>query len=301
MNFGRKTISSWVALVLGATGIVVSWYTIAADIRGLRYTYRSASPDLSIWTLSAREWAMIALLTVSVVLFSAGCALFFAARKDNTRQTDAKPGRIVNIRALVILAMLAAIATVLRQFGIPLPFFPSFLRLDFTDLPALIGSFMYGPVAGVFIQLTANLIRLPQTTTGGVGPLANFISGCALVVPAGLIYRYRRTHGGALLSMGAGIVSMAAVAAVTNYTLFIPFYLYVMGFPANAIIRASNDTVPFLNIENMRQVIIFTFIPFNIFKGLVVSVVTYFAYIRLEPIIRRQVGNAKNRSYRGGV
>jgi riboflavin transporter FmnP len=93
--------------------------------------------------------------------------------------------------------------------------------------------------------------------------------------------------------MGAGVFSMAAVAAVANYTLFIPFYLYVMGFPANAIIRASNDTIPFLNIDNMRQVVIFTFIPFNLLKGLVVSIVTYFAYVRLERFIQPLIVKTK--------
>lgn len=103
----------------------------------------------------------------------------------------------VNIRKIAMTGVLAAIATVLMFLHFQLPFMPSFISLDFSELPALIAAFTLGPVSGVAVCFVKNLVLLSQTITGGVGELSNFIIGSAFVVPAGLIYRHHRNYGGA--------------------------------------------------------------------------------------------------------
>lgn len=187
----------------------------------------------------------------------------------------------VNVRMLTVCAMLTAIAAVLQFFDFPLPFFASFLKLDFSDIPALIGAFSFGPVAGVTIQLVKNLIHLFQTTSGGIGELANFIVGAALVLPAGIIYKVRKNRSGALLGMLAGTLLMAAAGALANYFILIPFYTKFM--PLEAIIDMCAAIIP--AIDSLGKVILLSIVPFNIFKGVLVSLVTFLSYKRLSRLI----------------
>ena len=103
----------------------------------------------------------------------------------------------VNTRKIAMTAILAAAASVLMFISFKLPFMPSFISLDFSELPALLASFTLGPMSGVAVCFVKNLINLTQSMTGGVGELSNFIIGSAFVLPAGLIYRRHRTIGGA--------------------------------------------------------------------------------------------------------
>ena len=186
-----------------------------------------------------------------------------------------------NVRAMVMTAMLAAVSAVLMMLDFAMPIFPSFLKFDFSDLPALLGAFALGPLAGVFIELVKNLIHLLQTQTGGVGELANFLVGVALVLPAGFVYRFRKTRSGALLGMGAGVLTMAVAGGLANYFIVIPFYAQLM--PLDAIIGMCSKIIPAVN--SMETMILFTFVPFNLFKGVTVSLITYVVYKRLAPVL----------------
>lgn len=99
-----------------------------------------------------------------------------------------------NVRYMTVTAMLSAVAFALMFFEFSIPFLvPSFIQMDLSELPALIGAFAMGPWYGVIICLIKNLIHLLITTTGGVGELSNFILGAAFVLPAGLIYQRKKT------------------------------------------------------------------------------------------------------------
>lgn len=187
-----------------------------------------------------------------------------------------------NIRAMVSAAMLSAMAAVLMMFDFPLPFFPSFLKLDLSDLPALFGSFMFGPFVGSVIELIKNLVHLTRTQTGGVGELANFIIGAALVIPAGIVYKRRKTQGGALIGMGIGIALMAFAGALANYFILIPFYGNFM--PMDSIINMCAAIIP--AIDSIEKVVLLSIVPFNIFKGAIICLVTYFTYKRLSKLIK---------------
>ena len=192
--------------------------------------------------------------------------------------------KMTNTRKLVVTAMLSSLATVLMLVEIPLPFIaPPFYELDFSEIPVLIGAFSLGPMAGVAIEAIKILINLiiNGTTTGGVGEAANFLIGCSLVVPAALIYKHKKTKSGAILSMVVGTVAMAVLGVFINAYVMIPIYSAFM--PLEQIIQMGKDIVPF--IKDTLTFCIFCVAPFNIIKGVLVSIVTTFIYKPLSRVI----------------
>lgn len=185
-------------------------------------------------------------------------------------------------RFLVTVAMLAAVSYILAFFEISLPFFPSFLKIDISDIPALIAAFALGPFAGIAVEFLKNAFQLMGTSTGGIGELANFIMGAALVGTAGVVYTKNHTKKGAVLGCLAGAVAMALAGGVLNYFVLLPLYEKFM--PLSAILAAAQVFVPFISSKLM--LVIWTIIPFNILKGLIVFGVTMFIYKPLSPILK---------------
>jgi len=183
------------------------------------------------------------------------------------------------------VAILSAAAFALNYIEFPVPLFPAFLQLDFSDIPALVGAFALGPLAGVVIELIKNILHLIFKWNIGspVGELANFIVGVALVGTAGLIYKKRKTKQNAIKGMIIGIVVMAAAGGVMNYFVLLPFYTRFM--PIEAIIEmgaAVNDS-----ITSLKDLVIYAIIPFNIFKGVIIAVITGLLYKKLSPVIHK--------------
>ena len=191
-----------------------------------------------------------------------------------------------NTRQLTAIAMMSAFSIILSlpflQF--PMPLFPSFLKIDFADLPALIGGFILGPAAGIAIELVKNIIGLFWTQTAGIGELANFLVGGALVGVAGGIYRAmkRKNRTRALFCLIAGIIAMAAMGALANWLLILPFYAHLM--PMDAIIALCRAIIP--AVHNIAGVVFYTIIPFNLFKGVIIGAITFLTYNKLTPLLR---------------
>ncbi|MBQ7964559.1 MAG: ECF transporter S component [Ruminococcus sp.] len=192
--------------------------------------------------------------------------------------------RMTNTRKLVVTAMLASLATVLMLFEIPLPFIaPPFYEMDFSEVPVLIGAFSMGPGAGVIIEAIKILINLIMngTDTGGVGEIANFVIGCAYILPAAIIYKRKKTKGNAILAMAVATITMAVLSVFINAYVMIPIYSAFM--PLDQIIQMGKDIVPL--ITNTLTFCVFCVAPFNIIKGVLVSVITTFIYKPLSRII----------------
>lgn len=179
--------------------------------------------------------------------------------------------------------MLSVLAFVFMQFELMLPIFPSFLKIDVSDLPALIGAFAMGPFAGIAIEAVKNLLHLLQTTTGGVGELANFVIGCSIAVPAAIIYKKHKSKKSAIIGLAVGTITMTVVGAFANYFVMIPFYTAFM--PIDAIIELGTLINP--NIISVETLVLFGIVPFNIFKGIVLSVLTLLLYKRISPILHK--------------
>lgn len=189
--------------------------------------------------------------------------------------------------AMVKIGLLSAIAFILMFLDFPLPvLFPAFLKIDFSDVPALVGGFALGPVAGMLIELIKNVLYMvSKSDTAGVGPAANFLTGVAMVVPASIIYRRLHSRTGALLGMAVGTVVMTVVMAFANYYIFFPLYQTVLGFPKEAIIAMGTAVNP--NITDMKSLIILGTSPFNIFKGVTVSLLTLGLYKFISRLFKR--------------
>lgn len=119
-----------------------------------------------------------------------------------------------------------------------------------------------------------------------VGELANFVMGSFFVGVAGLFYRRMKTRKGALLAMAAGTVSLTVSGALINYFFTIPFYIAVMGFSMDAIIGMTKTAGNTL-VNDLPSLILWVFVPFNILKGTVVSVLVGLIYKKLSPLLHR--------------
>jgi len=193
----------------------------------------------------------------------------------------------VKTKYTIKIALLAAIAFILMLFQFPVPVFPGFLKIDFSDLPALLGSFALGPIAGMIIEAVKNLLHalIRGTQTGGVGELSNFIVGSALAVPAGLVYLRQKTKKGAVKGLVVGVLAMAVVASFSNYFLVLPLYQKVLGMPLEVIVESSSKVNS--AIVDLRSLIIYGILPFNLVKGTAVSIVTALLYKRLSWLLRK--------------
>lgn len=188
----------------------------------------------------------------------------------------------VNLRSLTSTAVLGAAASALMFLGLHVPLMPSFLQLDFSELPALIASFSLGPVSGVAVCLIKNLVHLFATSTGGVGELSNFLLGAAFVLPAGVIYRVKKGRLGALIGALTGAAAMALLSYPSN--LFIVYPAYGLVMPMEAILDMYRDINP--NVKTLSDALIWFNMPFTFVKGLLSTAVAFLIYKRLSPILK---------------
>ncbi len=188
-----------------------------------------------------------------------------------------------NVRKITVAAILSAIAVILMFLKVPLPFLPPYLTLDFGDLPALIGAFSLGPIWGVLICLVKNLICTINTTTAGVGELANFINGAAFVFTAGLIYSKNKTKTGAVIGSLVAIVVMCVVGFFVNLYITYPFYEKAM-MPMEVIVGMYSAIIPWADTL-IKGLLIFN-LPFSFARGILLSLITMATYKKLSPIIK---------------
>lgn len=202
---------------------------------------------------------------------------------DTTETIRVNKGK-VNVRSMTVTAMLSAIAFVLMFLDTAVPFVPNFIKLDVSELPALIASFALGPVYGVVVCLIKNLLHLFITTTGGVGELSNFILGVAFVLPAGLIYYRKKSKKTAIFGAFVGAFLMAAISFPSN--LFIVYPVYYNFMPKDVIIGAYQAVAPFAEIKSIEQCLLMFNVPFTFVKGLISAVITVLIYQPLRPLLK---------------
>lgn len=197
----------------------------------------------------------------------------------------AKQNRKTNVRKMTSIAIMAAIAMVLQFIEVAIPIIPSFIKLDFSDIPELIIAFAYGPIEGVLVCLIKNLIHMPLSSSAFIGELSNFLLGCCFVIPAGFIYKKNKTKKGALIASIIGAVAMAICSLPINYFLIYPLYGKFLGFPIPAIVGMYQAILPAADTL-IKDLIIFN-IPFTLVKGLIDAAITFLIYKRLSPILKK--------------
>lgn len=189
------------------------------------------------------------------------------------------------LATLLKISILGAIAFLIMLVDFPVWFAPYFYEIDFSDIPALIGAFSLGPLAGIGIELIKNVLNIALTgsITGGIGEVANFIIGAMFVGIAGIIYKKNKTRKSAIIGMVTGTLVMAVVGSLLNYFVLLPLYSKIM--PIEAILdlaKAVNGIV-----VDLKTLVIYTVFPFNIVKGILVSLLTLPLYKRLSKVLTK--------------
>ena len=191
--------------------------------------------------------------------------------------------KTVSAKLIARVGVLGAIAALL--FLIPgIPIVPPIYKLDFSTVPVLLGGFSLGPVPGLLILLVKDLVGLTNSSSMGVGELADFLASAAMMLTAVAIYRRHHSRRGALVGLIAGTAVMTAAAALINYYIVIPFYVAAMNMPAEAIVSMIGKVIP--AVDSLPKLIAFATTPFNLLKGVVLSVITFLLYKRLSPLLK---------------
>lgn len=204
---------------------------------------------------------------------------------NNTNMAAHAAGKS-NLRTMVMTAMLGAISMVLYLFDFPLWFAPSFYKIDFSEVPVMIGTFALGPAAGAMAELVKCLLKLviKGTDTAFVGDIANFIIGCALVVPAGIIYKKNKSKKSAICGMAVGTLVLIVTGCLINAYVLLPTYGKAFGMPIDALVGMGSAVNP--AITNITTFVILAVAPFNLLKGVMVSVLTLILYKYVSPLLK---------------
>lgn len=179
-----------------------------------------------------------------------------------------------NTKKIVMVGTFSAIAFLLQMLGSMMGLkVGGFLEIEISDLPALIISFAYGPLAGILVELLKNLLHCFFSSTGFVGELANFVINGTFVGVAGVIYKYCKNFKGAVISLIAATVAMAIAGVFANLYIMLPLYM---------------PTAP-LSVK--MGLVLGTILPFNIVKGILTSIITLLIYKKISPILKFSGGN----------
>lgn len=199
-------------------------------------------------------------------------------------------GKLLTTKKLSMIGLFSALSVILMFFEIPLPFAPPFYKIDFSEVPVLIVTFAFGPVAGVLTEFCKILLKLvfKSTSTAFVGELANFIIGCSMILPASFVYLYRKSKGFAIGGCVLGTICMSVFGTMFNAVYLIPKFAQLYGMPLESIIAMGTAVNPAIN--SLYSLVLLAVFPFNIVKGVSVSVFTLILYKKLSLILRAEPG-----------
>ncbi|MEE0954219.1 MAG: ECF transporter S component [Eubacterium sp.] len=187
------------------------------------------------------------------------------------------------VRFIAVTGILSALAFVLQLIEFPVPMLvPAFIKFDFSDLPALVGSFAMGPVCGILIELIKNILHSLVSQSFGVGEISNFLLGATFVGVAGLIYKLNKTKKGAVIGSLIGAIAMALVSLPFNAFIVYPVYYNFM--PKETILAAYQAIIP--SMKSVEQSLLVFNVPFTFVKGMIDVVITFLIYKHISPILK---------------
>ena len=187
---------------------------------------------------------------------------------------------------LTVTAMLSTIALVLMTLDFSVPFIPAFVKMDVSELPALLAAFSLGPWYGVAVCFIKNALHLLQTSTGGVGEAANFMMGAVFVGTAGVIYHrfgHHKSRRGALIGALIGAVAMALISVPLNYYFTYPVYAKFM--PIDVILSMYQAIRP--SVNGLLECLVTFNMPFTFLKGILTVALCFLIYKPLSPLLHK--------------
>lgn len=227
----------------------------------------------------------VVFVLVCVVVAAALFIIAYAVEKY-IHKRDGITERILTTRKIAMIGLFSALAVILHVMDFPVPFAPPFYKLDFSEIPALLGTFAFGPVAGVMIEFCKILLKLlvKGTSTAFVGDLANFVVGCSFILPASIIYIFKKTKKRAIVSCIVGTLVITAFGTSFNAVYLLPAFSKLYGMPMEAIIGMGAEIHK--NITGVVSFVVMCVAPMNLLKGAVASFVTMLIYKPLSPILK---------------
>ena len=226
-----------------------------------------------------------------VVIFLAvivGCFLVSVVLEKGAQKKNGISEPIFNTRKLAMIGMFSGIAVSLQVLDFPIFFAPGFYKMDFSELPILVGSFAFGPVAGVMMEFVKVLLKLciKGTSTAFIGDLANFVVGCSLIIPASAVYSFKKTKKSAIIACIVGTLVMTVFGTAFNAVYLLPAFSKFYGMPLDAILAMGAEVNPLAKEGSIVSFVVACVAPMNLIKGTLVSVVTLLIYKPLSPIIK---------------
>lgn len=183
-----------------------------------------------------------------------------------------------SVKVMVAIGMLSSIAYILMLLNFPLPPFPNFLLIDFSDIPALLAALIFGPVAGILVEFFKNVLNYFMTgsATGvPVGHIANFVAGVIFILPTYYLFEKMKTRKGMTFALVVGSLVMAVSMSILNYFVILPAYTFFLNSPA-------------MSSTQMRQLIVTGILPFNVIKGILMSAIFMLLFAKMQPWINKQ-------------
>lgn len=219
---------------------------------------------------------IVSLFVVAVLLEK------LAQRKNGVKEP------IFSTRKVAMIGMFSAIAAILMLFEFPLPFAPSFYELDFSEIPILVGTFAFGPAAGVMMEFVKILLKLviKGTSTAFIGDLANFAVGCSFILPASVVYAFRKNKKSAIIACVVGTFVLTVFGTAFNAVYLLPAFAEFYGMPLDSLIAMGVKVNPLVNEGSIVSFVVACVAPLNLLKGTSVSLVTLLIYKRISPIIK---------------
>ena len=278
-----KYLLEFIILAVLGVGLIVLGFTLDR-VAAANFVKSDAVPKYSpAWYIYLSEIGGALLF-----LLSFGLLYYYLQNKYNFKK--------MTVKQMAVIGIFGALSVILYYFGkFNLPIFPSWLDVQFSDVPALLVSFMYGPISGVLVIIVRFFCKLPGTSTVGVGEFADVLIGVTLCLVAGLIYKKHRSIKGALCAMGIGMASATVMATVANWLILIPAYKGIAGFPQVALTKTMDTILGGQGIVTdgnfMFYYLFVGVIPFNLFRYALVFIITFLLYKRLKMFIVHFVGD----------
>ena len=191
-----------------------------------------------------------------------------------------------HIKRIAIIALFSAISAILMYFDFPLPIAPTFMKMDLSDLPVIIGGFVLGPIECIAIAVLKVLIKfvLKGTSTMFLGELANIIGSVSYALPASIIYKSLKTKKRAIIGLIVGIIASSIMCTICNIAFIFPLYINIFHLSEEAIIKMCAAIIPI--IDSMTKVYLLSVFPFNLVKYTLTSIITYIFYKRISQQIK---------------
>lgn len=234
---------------------------------------------------AVKEHAMYVLVFIGVIV-----ALFVVALLVEKAAQKARGVKepVFTTQKMAMIGMFSAIAMVLHILDFPIFFAPGFYKLDFSEIPILVGAFAFGPVAGVMMEFIKILLKLMVngTSTAFIGDLANFVVGCSLILPASAIYAFRKNKKNALTGCVIGTLVLTVFGTAFNAVYLLPAFAKYYGWPLDAILAEGVKVNPLVAEGNIVSFVVACVAPMNLIKGGCASIVTMLIYKPLSPILK---------------